>query len=1023
MGFLSGLKNIGKSIFGFLGNNSLGAVLAKTVLAGFALNKLTKAINKENKAATTENIDKGVRLQIPPASSNKVPILYGKAHFGGVITDAELSSDNQTMFYVMTLAEKTGTLRSTSTGSAYTFKDVYWNDQRCVFRSDGITVDYTVDRTGAFDRSASGLIQIYCYAGSSTAGTIPENYSGTTPAAYSVMPSWTSNHTMTDLIFAVVKITYNRDKGITGLGNFTFEVENSMKDPGDVIYDLFTNDLYGAGIPPIGVDTDSLDDLTTYSQTSVNFEDETLGTGQVLADRYQINGLLDTEANVFTNIEKVCNSCASWLSFDSYQGQFSIIINKADTSVASFNSSNIISNITVQGTGITEKYNNVKVEFPNRDIRDRSDYVNIEIPDVDRSGNELDSVLNIGYELVNESIQAQILGLIELKQTRVDLLIRFETDYSYMNLRAGEIISVTDDVTGFSNKLFRIISIQENQTEESPLTLDITALEYDANVYSVADLFRYTRSDDNGIITIANIGTPGTPQVTKFEKVARPRVIIETTSPSGVVEGIEYWYSTDINEPNDDNRSYTLLGTKRPVGGGTFSSGDTVVLDVDTLNSAEFYVKTRGFNDITVGPFSATSGLVDFTPEQVTDGIDQNTSAFDSLGGLATAIGVLSLLNGVDGLFGGLTGPGSLWDKIFGTFEDETGVDLVQNAIDGNLGPGTPPAVITPDYLSISEISPVTDLSTFDSASIDTQFETTGSVYIRYSGTRFTSGSLLAGAGNYYLYKTDDTLVETVAGSACTIDGDVVEIPFATRDYGTDYYVTSDAGVVSYCSVLPEIAPAIAPPRNISNLDNEKNTSGWRFNTAREYATATAIPTLSNNHSADATFGLSAVYYRTSAGTQIQGNSSFSASDVAQQTEIKCTYTHAVYPGTGVITVGSQSIDVEDNEGLAIVFEGNNVILNVTEDFVQDSTVTVSIPAGAVLSEGFCGIAPAESWTFTVDPGPSIASIVRTLNEIVVSLDRDSNFTLSNQTISCRETSSGTSIGSEGFGTAVTTGV
>ena len=997
MGFLSGLKSIGKGIFGFLGSNSLGATLAKTVLAGFALNKLTKAINKENKAATTENIDKGVRLQIPPASSNKVPILYGKAHFGGVITDAELSSDNQSMFYCMTLAEKTGTIRSTSTGSSYTFKDVYWNDERIVFKSDGITVDYTVDRTGAFDRSPSGLIQVYCYAGNSTSGTIPENYSGTTPAAYSVMPSWTSNHSMTDLIFAVVKITYNRDKGITGLGNFTFEVENSMKDPGDVIYDLFTNDLYGAGIPPIGVDTDSLDDLTTYSQTSVNFEDEALGTGQVLADRYQINGLLDTEANVFTNIEKVCNSCASWLSFDSYQGQFSIIINKTDTSVASFNSSNIISNITVQGTGITEKYNNVKVEFPNRDIRDRSDYVNIEIPDVDRSGNELDSVLNIGYELINESIQAQILGLIELKQTRVDLIIRFETDYSYMNLRAGEIISITDDVTGFSNKLFRIISIQENQTDESPLTLDITALEYDANVYSVADLFRYTRTDDNGIITIANIGTPGTPQVSKFEKVSRPRVIIETTSPSGVVEGIEYWYSTDINEPNDDNRSYTLLGTKRPIGGGTFSSGDTVILDVDTLNSAEFYVKTRGFNDITVGPFSATSGLVDFTPEQVTDAIDQNTSALDSLGGLATAIGVLSLLNGVDGLFGGLTGPGSLWEKIFGTFEDETGVDIVQNAKDGNLGPGSTPAATTPDFLSISQLSPVTDLSTFDSStSNDGQFVRTGSVYIRYSGTRFTSGSLLAGAGNYYLYKTDDTLVETVAASACTITGDVVEIPFATRDYGTDYYVTSDAGVVSYCSVLPEIAPAINPPRNISNLDNEKNTSGWRFNTAREYAPATSITALTNSHLADDSFGLDEVYYRNRLGTQFQGESDFSATEVSQQTEIKCTYTHAVFPGTGSITVGSQSIDVEDNEGLAIVFEGNDVILNVTEDFARGSTVNVSIPSGAVLSEGFCGIAGPESWSFTVDPGPQVSTANRTNNTTTIDMDRDITYTNQN---------------------------
>ena len=992
MSFLSGLLNVGKSVLGFFTGNSIGSTLAKAALAGYALNKLTKSINQENKAETTENIDKGVRLQIPPASSNKVPVLYGTAHFSGTITDAELSSDNQSMFYVMTLAEKTGTIRSTSSGSSYTFKDVYWNDQRCVFRSDGITVDYTVDRTGAFDRSASGLIQVYCYAGNSSSGTIPENYTGTTPPAYNVMPSWTANDKMTDLIFAVVKITYNRDKGITGLGNFTFEVANSMKDPGDVLYDLFTNNLYGAGILPSNVDTSSLDALTAYSQTSASFQDEILGTGQVLADRYQINGLLDTDQNVFVNIEKVANSCASWISYDNYAGTFGVIINKTGSSVASFDNSNILTDITIQGTGIRETYNSVKVEFPNRDIRDRSDYVNIEIPAGDRNANELDSVLNIGYELINEPIQSQILGLIELKQTRVDLVITFETDYSYMNLKAGEIITVTDEVTGFVNKEFRILSITENQTEDSPLTLQIFALEYEPNIYSLADLYRYTRSDDNGIITIANIGTPGTPQVTKFEKTARPRVIIETTSPSGVVEGIEYWYTTDINEPNDDNRSYTLLGTKRPTGGGTFSSGDTVVLDVDTLNSAEFYVKTRGFNDITTGPFSATSGLVDFTPQQVTEAIDDNTQAFDSLGGLATAIGLLSLLNGVDGLFGGLTGPGSLFEKIFGTFEDETGVDLIQNAADGNLGPGTGTPAPTPiDYLTIASTSPASDNSLFNSATTDIEYTRTGSCYIRYSGQRFSGGSLIPNVGNYYLYKTDGTLVDTKAIGACTIDGNVVEIPFATRDYATDYYITSDAGVVTTCSYCPEYAPAISEPRRLpSNVCSGNETiGGWRFNTARQNDPgAIDIPVLENTNDPNGPLQVQNVYYN-----GFFDRNTTNGVYVSPQSEIILDYGESVIPGSGNITVNGQAMNVETDLGLTVHFSGDRVFLNPTVDLTRGQTVTITVDGGAVNAGGRCQIGSAFTTTFDVDPGPTPTSTNTSGSTTTLDLDRTTTYT------------------------------
>ena len=197
MSFLNGLLNFGKSALNFLTGNSIGSTLAKAAIAGYALNKLTQS-QKANEASTNENIDEGVRLQVAPASSNKVPVLYGTSYFGPIVTDAELSSDKKNMFYVMTLAEKTGVVRSTGSNSSYVFNDIYWNDQRIVFKSDGITVDYTVDRTGAFDRSASGLIQVYCYAGNSNAGVVPENYTGTVPAAYNVVPSWSVNHKMSD---------------------------------------------------------------------------------------------------------------------------------------------------------------------------------------------------------------------------------------------------------------------------------------------------------------------------------------------------------------------------------------------------------------------------------------------------------------------------------------------------------------------------------------------------------------------------------------------------------------------------------------------------------------------------------------------------------------------------------------------------------------------------------------------------------------------------------------------------------
>jgi hypothetical protein len=183
----------------------------------------------------------------------------------------------------------------------------------------------------------------------------------------------------------------------------------------------------------------SLSQLNTYSALSVAYDDQ--GTGaQTLADRYQINGLLDTAQPVLKNIEKICSAAGSWLSYDIHDGRWGVVINNSGTSIASFSDTNIIGNINISGTGLTDLYNSVKVEFPHRDLKDSADFVTIEIPDGDRNSNEEDNSLQLTYDIINEPVQAQLLGFIELKQSRIDKVIKFQCDYSLFNLKAGDII-------------------------------------------------------------------------------------------------------------------------------------------------------------------------------------------------------------------------------------------------------------------------------------------------------------------------------------------------------------------------------------------------------------------------------------------------------------------------------------------------------------------------------------------------------------------------------------------------------
>ena len=682
MSFLSGIADLGKTALQYAGGDSFGGSLIRTIGLGYAVSRLSSNTIKSNNSGT-KNIDQGVRLQIEPDSQTKVPVLYGQAYFSGNIFDARMSADNKTMWYALALSERTGVKLSDGTASTYVFNNVYRNGQRIVFRADGITSSYAVDTNGAIDQSIDGLFEVYLYAGDSTLGQVPQSYTGTVPDAYTIFPEWTAlTHPADDLIFAIIKVNYSRDKNVTELGNILFQVENSMNLPGDVVKDYLTSTVYGLGIGAADLDTTTLDDLNTYSATSVAYNDE--GTGaQTLPNRYQINGLVDTDENVLENAENLCSAAATWLTYDTQAGVWGVVINKAASSVASFSDANVLGSIGVGGTGLTDLYNSVKVEFPHRDLRDSSDFIKIEIPANERNANEPDNTLVITYDNINEAVQAELLGFIELKQSRVNLMVDFEVDYSYIGLKAGDVVDLTNSSLNFTSKLFRVITVTESQSDDG-ITLKISALEYDADVYSVISITRFTRSNADGIITIGSIGEPSIPQITKFENNARPRVQMESLSPTGVVEGMEFWLSNDVNSA-ESARSYTLLTTKRQVNAETFPANTNVIADVDSLDTSEFVIKTRGVNSVVTGPFSDPSVTVVYAPKQVTNAIDPNTDALDNTGALATALGVLTLLNNLDDIYAGFTGGEGLFDVIFDTFKDVTGVDLVGDASGGTL--------------------------------------------------------------------------------------------------------------------------------------------------------------------------------------------------------------------------------------------------------------------------------------------------------------------------------------------------
>lgn len=249
------------AVSGYLTASAIGGLLVRTALTGLVSYAISRTIGRPQ---SPTGVDPGVRLQLPPATNHKIPVLYGSAYFGGIITDAVLTNNNKDLWVMMTLAETTGPLLSDGSMSSYSVGNVYWNGNKVTFQSDGITLNYVTDSNNNNDSSPNGIVQVAIYAGGSDASDqlAPPGTSLTPFDIKGTFPNWDSSKQCSDLITAFIKLQYNAEKGVTGIGDWQFQLINTCRLPGDVMFDYATNTRYGAGIAVADIAADA-DELAT----------------------------------------------------------------------------------------------------------------------------------------------------------------------------------------------------------------------------------------------------------------------------------------------------------------------------------------------------------------------------------------------------------------------------------------------------------------------------------------------------------------------------------------------------------------------------------------------------------------------------------------------------------------------------------------------------------------------------------------------------------------------------------------
>ena len=594
---------------------SAGLAFVTSVVAVGLAAVTSRLINGSGRSGGGTAQDPGVRIQFPPATNNKVPIVYGSANTKGVVTDARISNENKTMTYVLVLSEKTQT-------GTFSIGDIYWNDQKLVFNGTAGSehiVASSIDQNGAGDSNSnfSGLIRVRVYSGSVDAANqiFPPQSTGNTVNARTTLGETDTNYVMNDLVFAVVQIDYSSEKGVTGLAQVTFQVNNTLKNPGLVWYDFITSERYGAGIAASQVDTVS--SVSTSNSVSLYNISNQIPANQYLAGgttastqvRYEINGVISPGDTVKNNLEKIGMSSAAWNTFDYSEGKWKVIPNRAATvgelaSAFVFNDDNIIGDVGITATNLEDLYNILEVEFASRLIRDQNDYFRGAIAEEELNNLEPANTLSLRLDLVNNALHAARIGLIELKQSRVDLIITFRADYSAIQCEAGDVVKITNSVYGFDNKLFRITKLKEVEDDSGSLTVEVSALEYDPAVYTDETLEDSAAVPGSGIPTFggsSSLPAPSAPVVGNITTGSSPSFTLSTTiaPTSSPVDEIQWFYATT------STGSFAYL-TNEYSGTGSWGA-NTTVTDTIVVGAGTYFFRARAGLGARYGNLSTTS--------------------------------------------------------------------------------------------------------------------------------------------------------------------------------------------------------------------------------------------------------------------------------------------------------------------------------------------------------------------------------------------------------------------------------
>ena len=397
-----------------------------------------------------------------------IPVIYGERLVGGTRIFLEVSgTDNQYLYGAIVLCE----------GKINNITQIKVNDDAVTFSgsiADGTQITSNDSRFG-------------------TTITIQPFFGGDTQSASSLLSTltnWGSNHKLSGVAYIAFRIEWDADK-YTGIPQIQAKVQGKListydsnstetanqysTNPAFILLNYLTDTRFGKSIPIANIDIPSF-----YTASTVCASQITPYSGASQINLIDTNVVLDTSNKIIDNVKNLLRGMRGLLTYQ--QGKYRLVVESTGSSVLTLNKDNVIGGISVQSEKKNVRFNKVQATFINPEKNYQADTI---VYDTNHSTylSEDGSILQEGaidLPTITSPYQAREMAKLVLLRSRNSLAVSLTANYQAMNLAVGDIVALTEDLTGFSAKNFRVAGLGIN----ADYTVSLSLTEHQDSFYT-----------------------------------------------------------------------------------------------------------------------------------------------------------------------------------------------------------------------------------------------------------------------------------------------------------------------------------------------------------------------------------------------------------------------------------------------------------------------------------------------------------------------------------------------------------